>query len=158
MSRVRWIVALGASALAASCTLVAGIESFSPAAPDATAPPTPDAGDVVALDASDAAIEAEVGVPCLDLARIEPTTPAECSISSVDEGKLHVRSDCSEPIDVMWLDFGCAEFRYGTLTTGQERTFGTFATHYWRIRLADGGLVLKELGQVDAGDTRATVP
>lgn len=150
------VATLAAASMVAACTT-----STNNAAPDASTfdagrdAATHDAGQPEDSGAGDSASDAPRS--CASLAALDAGAAVTCSTLGDAAAGLVVNNDCTESIDLWWVDYGCAEQFYQTVASGSSATQPSFVTHPWRLRLADAGRVVKEIPPL-TGDTTVSVP
>jgi hypothetical protein len=59
---------------------------------------------------------------------------AGCSLNSNVATSFVLTNDRDASVDLVWVDFGCAEQPYGTIAPLGMHNQGTYVTHVWRIR------------------------
>ncbi len=157
-------IATGSAVTGVACT---SSDTFT--APDAS---THDAGalDATAFDASVDSSQDSAPMPdaaprdsasdarpsCANLA-MDAALPIVCSDAGAEAG-LVVNNGCAESLDLWWVDFACTEEFYQTIDPGGSAAQDSFVTHPWRLRLADGGRVVKEIPPLAGGVTTVNVP
>lgn len=57
-----------------------------------------------------------------------------CSQSGNTATSFQLTNDRDASIDLVWVDYSCAEQAYGTFAPLGGKTQGTYVTHVWRIR------------------------
>jgi hypothetical protein len=97
-------------------------------------------------------VDVDVGVPC-DQVPIDAGPPTVCSMSVTAEAGLVVVNPCLTPIDLWWVNYECAEVFYATIQGQSHLDQASYATHVWRLRLADAGALIKEIPPLPPGVT-----
>ncbi|MDX1377350.1 MAG: TIR domain-containing protein [Anaerolineales bacterium] len=82
------------------------------------------------------------GQPVSDAPGGPGETPAIRSGDGTALVTLVVENDENFSVDVNWIDFDGLEKTYFTLAPGEFAEQGTYSTHVWRIRDADGNILL----------------
>jgi hypothetical protein len=70
-------------------------------------------------------------------------------------------NNCSQPVDIWWVNATCGETFYRRLDPGASYTQPSFVTHPWRARTVlagvpmgtSKGMLIKEFGAIPPGTT-----
>jgi hypothetical protein len=57
-----------------------------------------------------------------------------CSLTANNAASFQLVNDHSSPVDLVWVDYACAEQPYGTIAVNGQKNQGTYVTHVWRVR------------------------
>jgi hypothetical protein len=78
-----------------------------------------------------------------------------CSTDSSTSVSLTIQNNYTvTPLNVFWVSYECQEVGYGSIEPGTKFQQQTFATHPWRLRNADTGVLLHEyVVTTEAGQT-----
>jgi hypothetical protein len=74
-----------------------------------------------------------------------------CSLNANTATSFDLVNDHATPVDLVWVDYACAEQAYGTLLVNGQKNQNTYVTHVWRVRNDSdkaflGGFVLGSAG------------
>jgi len=81
----------------------------------------------------------------------------ECSAGGSDAVQLEIYNNDSSAVEVYWMDYNCKERYYYRVYPGKKQTINTYATHVWRIRKPNSGIVLKDIQLDSSASTRVNV-
>jgi hypothetical protein len=57
-----------------------------------------------------------------------------CSQNANNAASFQLVNDRAAPVDLVWVDYQCAEQPYGTILANAQKNQGTYVTHVWRVR------------------------
>ncbi len=105
--------------------------------PDVVADDSP--ADVVEIDANDAAPDSGYDAgPILTISggtyQLLALDSGVCSTSGSTAASFTITNDRDAAIDLVWVDYSCAEQAYGTINPNASKNQGTYVTHVWRVR------------------------
>ncbi len=97
---------------------------------------------------------------CKALASAGSGAPTACSDADAGttDASITLKNGCGEDVELVWVDYACKEVSYQTVAAGSEITQGSYAGHPWRVRLAKGGAVVKDIPRLAVGNTTVTLP
>jgi len=84
-------------------------------------------------------------------------TRDECSAGWQDQAQVEVYNNSKSTVDIFWKDYNCNEKFYYRVYPGKKKLFNTFATHPWRIKKSNSGVILKDIQINSGGLTRVSV-
>ncbi len=97
---------------------------------------------------------------CKALTAAGSGAPVACSDADAGttDASITLKNGCGEDVELVWVDYACKEVSYQTVAAGSEITQGSYAGHPWRVRLAKGGAVVKDIPRLAVGNTTVTLP
>jgi hypothetical protein len=57
-----------------------------------------------------------------------------CSMNANTAASFQLVNDHATPVDLVWVDYACAEQPYGTIASNGQKNQNTYVTHVWRVR------------------------